>query len=101
MDAHGTTGEIANQPHAPIVPTPMHATAGAADRFFERRTRVTMRTFGSPNTPRTVARGRNPGKAYASDSRRCSFDELAIDERCQIPTASDTQESSYPQGFLL
>jgi hypothetical protein len=29
-----------------------------------------MRTWGSPNTPRTATRGRNPGKRYTSTNRR-------------------------------
>jgi hypothetical protein len=94
------TGKIANTPHAPIVPARVHATAAAADRFFERRTRMITRAFGSPNTPRTVVCGRKPGNAYASHSRHCRFAEFAIHFRCQIPTPYEIPESQYPQGFL-
>jgi hypothetical protein len=85
VDARVATGKIANMPHAPIVPARVHATAAAADSFFERRTRMITRAFGSPNTPRTVVCGRKPENAYASHSRRCRFAEFAIHSRCQIP----------------
>lgn len=35
-----------------------------------------------------------------SVSSRRTFDEFAIDNRCQIPALCDTQESQYPQAFL-
>jgi hypothetical protein len=70
--------QIANQPYTPVVSTPMNLPAAPADRFFARRASVMMRAFGSPKTPRTVGRGRKPGKVYVSQRRRCRFDELAI-----------------------
>jgi hypothetical protein len=66
--------------------------AATAERFFERRTRLMTRAFGSPSTPRTVLCGRNPGKAYASHSRRCRFVELAIRKSSQFRA---TQETSF------
>ena len=42
------------------------------------------RAFGSPKTPRTACRGRTPGNAYASHSRRCRFRELAIGTSSQL-----------------
>jgi hypothetical protein len=78
VDARVATGEIAHAPHASVVPARVHSTTAAARRFFERRTRVMTRAFGSPKTPRTVGCGRNPGNAYASHSRRWRFAELAI-----------------------
>src|SRR5207253_2742986 len=99
VDAHVATGKIANPPHAPIVPPTVNATAAAADRFFERRTRMITRAFGSPNTPRTMRCGRKPGKAYASCSRRCRFVEFVIRFRCQIRAPHETSESQYPQAF--
>ena len=84
VDTRVATGKIANPPHAPIVPPEVHATATAANRFFERRERPITRAFTSPNTPRTLVCGRKPGKAYSSCSRRCRFTEFAIDIRCQI-----------------
>src|SRR5713101_161507 len=100
VDARVATGKIANQPYAPIVPARVHATAAAADCFFERRTRMTTRAFGSPNTPRTVGCGRNPGKVYVSHSRRGRFAEFGIGSGWQIPTPCEMPESQYPQGFL-
>ena len=78
INARVATGQIANAPRAPVVPPGVNSTATAADRFFERRTRVMTRAFGSPNTPRTVGFGRNPSNAYASHSRRFRFVGLAI-----------------------
>jgi hypothetical protein len=63
VDARVAAGEVAHPPRTPVVPARMHATAAATDRFFGRRTRVITRALGSPNTPRTAACGRNPGKA--------------------------------------
>lgn len=78
VDARIAAGQIANLADTPVVPTRVCATTAAAKRFFERRTRVMTRAFGSPKTARTVGCGRKPGNAYASHSRRCRFAELAI-----------------------
>lgn len=40
----------------------VHPTAAAAGRFFERRTRVMTRAFGSPKTPCTVGCDENRGR---------------------------------------
>ena len=77
-DARVATRQIAKAPRASVVPARVHSTAATADRFFERRLRVMTRAFESPNTPRTVGSGRNPRNAYASQSRRRRFVELAI-----------------------
>src|SRR6202171_4776676 len=78
IDAPVATREIAYLAHAPVVPARVHSAALAACGFFERRTRVMTRALGSPKTPRTVGRGRNPGNAYASHSRRARFDKIAM-----------------------
>jgi hypothetical protein len=52
--------QVANLPHPPVVPAASDPSATAANRFFERRTRCTIRTSGSPNTPRTVALAQKP-----------------------------------------
>jgi len=39
------------------------------DGFFERRTNVTTRANGSPNTPPTSSSGRKPANRYASSRR--------------------------------
>src|SRR5712672_560732 len=76
VDACIATGKIADPPHTPIVPPEMHATATAANSFFERRIRAITRALTSPNTPRTLVCGRKPGKAYWSCSRRCRLEHL-------------------------
>jgi hypothetical protein len=55
-------------------------TTGSAQSFFLRRSSRTMRTLGSPNTPRTVAHGQNAGKRYTSTNRRA----LPIADSCQV-----------------
>src|SRR6266852_2715645 len=70
VDAQVAAREIANAPAPAIVPAVLHPPAGAARGFFDRRVSVMMRARGSPNTPMTVGLGRNPGKRYASHSRR-------------------------------
>ena len=89
-DARVATRQIANAPRPPVVPTSVHSTAATADRFFERRLRMMTRAFGSPKTPRTVGSGRNPGNAYASQSRRGRFAELAIRKSSQFRAAQKT-----------
>src|SRR6266571_589041 len=69
-DAQAAGREIASAAKLAIIPPGMLLSAGPARRFFERRTSVTMRACGSPNTPRTSSTGRNPGNRYASSNRR-------------------------------
>lgn len=76
--------QIANPARMPVVPAVVRASTHSAPCFFERRTSVTMRAFGSPKMPRTLARGRNPGKAYASTRRRARLRDLAIAQACQV-----------------
>ena len=65
-----TTGEIAHATELVIVESSPDSPAGPTGRFFPRRTRRTRRALGSPKRPRTMGSGRNPGKQYASSSRR-------------------------------
>jgi hypothetical protein len=51
--------------------------------FFERRSRRTIRSSGSPNTPRTVAFTRKPANEYPSDRRRCRFPDFGHLSACQ------------------
>ena len=98
-DTRVATRKIANTSRASVVPARVHTSAATSDRFFERPTRVMTQAFGSPKTPRTVGSGRNPENAYASQSRRRRFAELAIQTSCQIPAPSEMPESQYPCGF--
>ena len=59
-DAIPGTWKIANSAHPLVVPARLLLPAEVADRFFERRASVTIRTSRSPNTPWTVARARKP-----------------------------------------
>jgi len=70
-DAEPTARKVANPSLRLVVPTCPQAPTAAADGFFERRSRVTIRTSRSPNTPRMVACARKPANEYPSDSRRC------------------------------
>jgi hypothetical protein len=45
-DAQAASRKVASAAKLAIVPPGMHSSAGAACRFFERRTRVTMRACG-------------------------------------------------------
>ena len=83
--------QIAHAPYLAIVPAHLGATATATSRFFERRLRRIIRTFGSPNTPCTVCSGRNPGKLYASHSRRRRFAAFVIHLGCQIEAFAEIQ----------
>jgi hypothetical protein len=66
IDKRIAAGQIANLTRAPVVPAQVRSSTAAAERSFERRSRVMTRAFRSPKTPRTVGRGRKPGKAYVS-----------------------------------
>lgn len=70
VDAGVATRQVPNPADLVGVEHPGHSAAGAARRFFPRRWSRRTRAFASPKTPRTVARWRNPGKRYASASRR-------------------------------
>src|SRR3972149_3369421 len=45
----------------PVIPPRLDSPTAPARRFFERRINGMTRALGSPNTPLTVAPGRNPG----------------------------------------
>src|SRR3972149_4699931 len=69
-DPQIAAGEIPDAAPLAVVPSALHPAAGPTGRFFDRRVRVRMRAWGSPKIPMTVGLGRNPGKRYASHSRR-------------------------------
>ena len=84
--------QVANLSHPPIVPAVPGPPATAANRFFERRSRRTIRTSGSPNTPRTVSLARKPANEYPSDRRRCRFPDSAISQHAKIEPASEPRK---------
>ncbi len=71
VDTGIPTGQVPYPAHLVVVERSMYSAAGTAEGFSPRRWSWRTRTFGSPKTPRTVDRGRNPGKQYVSSSRRC------------------------------
>ncbi len=98
VDARVATRQIAYLPHAPLVPARLRSATAAADCFFERRSRVMTRAFGSPKMPRTVCCGRTPGNVYASHSRRCRLLEFAIPRSCQNSAPKETPETQCSCG---
>ena len=101
VDAHVAAGQIANLSRASVVPAQVCSTATATERFFERRSRVMTRAFGSPKTPRTVGCGRKPGKIYASHSRRIRFAEVAMQTCSQFPPFLNMPERQHPRRFQV
>src|SRR5580692_11254605 len=85
--------QIANLSHPPVVPAVPDPPAAAANGFFERRSSRTIRTSGSPNTPRTVAFARKPANEYPSDRRRGRFPDLAISQHAKIEPPSKPRKS--------
>ena len=85
--------QVTNLSHPPVVPAVPDQSATPANRFFERRSRHTIRTSGSPNTPRTVALARKPANEYPSDRRRSRFPDLAIPQHAKIKPASKPRKS--------
>jgi hypothetical protein len=83
-DPRVAAGQVPDSSRLAVVPARLGASASAADRFFPRRTRLRTRACGSPNTPRTVALGRQPGNRYASSRRRRLGLGRCMPEACQI-----------------
>jgi hypothetical protein len=81
-----------------VVPANVQSPARAARRFFERRTSVTIRARGSPNTPLTRSSTRKPVKRYVSDRRR-RVNDLAIERRRQFQSLLESQETQQPCGL--
>ena len=98
VDARIPVGQIACSAYRAVVPAAMRRPAAAADRFFERRTSVMTRALRSPNTPRSIVRGRKPENRYAS-ARRIGFDEVGIAISCQISTDPKSAETKHPRAF--
>src|SRR5215471_221670 len=88
-----STRQVSYPTRSSVVPTPLYSRAAPAGRFFDRRTRLTTRAFGSPKTPRTVGCTRNPLNAYVSHNRRTRFFDVAIATPCQ--------NSPYPENAPL
>src|SRR6476660_8850542 len=76
--SHVPAGQVTHLPDFAVVPPDLDAATASTRRFFDRRFKVTMRTFGSPKTPRTTGSARKPSNEYVSQSRRSRFDILAI-----------------------
>jgi len=93
------TRQVANLPRPTVIPARLDPSATIANRFFERRSRRTIRTFGSPNTPRTVALARKPANEYPSDRRRCRFPDSAIAQRAKIERSSKLKKASIHKPF--
>src|SRR5271157_597899 len=73
---HATARNIPHPARSAIVPARLLPATCVADCFFDRRTSVMIRAYGSPKTPRTCSTGRKPANRYASANRR-RFVELA------------------------
>ena len=99
IDARIAAGQVANLARASVVPAHMRSTTAAAERFFERRSRLMTRAFGSPKMPRTVGCARKPGNAYVSHSRRFRFVEVAMQTCSQFPAAPGIPDTHYPRAF--
>jgi hypothetical protein len=92
------TGQVANSPRAAVIPPRMQQTACATGSFFERRSKVMIRAFGSPNTPRTLLNGRKPGNVYAS-RRRLNLDDVAMRHHAKIQAVFKYLFANTDNGF--
>ena len=77
-DPHTSAGEVAHPAHRAIVGTTVNLPAYSTGCFFERRTSLTMRRWGSPKTPTIVCRGRKPGNRYESERRRRGLEDRGM-----------------------
>jgi len=82
---HVAGRKITHPPDLAVVPARVRAPADAAACFFDRRTSVMTRAFGSPKMPRTRSSGRKPANRYAS-RRRLHLFEIGIGKSCQFST---------------
>src|SRR5262249_54897309 len=96
VDARVAAGQVADTTRLAVVIGALRLTANAAGRFFRWRCKETTRALGSPKMPRTTARGRKPGKRYAS-GRRMIF---RIQKSCQNSTLQKTRKTTEkpPRG---
>src|ERR1700758_2840153 len=100
--AHLPTGQVTHLPDLAVVPPHLDAATASTRCFFDRRFKVTMRTFGSPKTPRTTGSARNPSNEYVSQSRRRRFDSLAIHKWRQILNPAKMQNiPEIPRSVTL
>ena len=93
------TRQIPHSSCSSVVPATLHPCATAACRFFDRRTRLIMRAFGSPKIPRTVGCTRNPLNAYVSHNRRTRFFDVAIATPCQNSRYPKMLQGRSSSGF--
>jgi hypothetical protein len=92
--SHVPAGQVTHLPDFAVVPSHLDAAIASTRCFFDRRFKVTMRTFGSPKTPRTTGSARNPSNEYVSQSRRRRFDILAIQHF--VPDFEPHKNAKYP-----
>ena len=97
IDPRVATRQVAGSSRGAVVPARVRSATRLADSFFEPRTRVTMRAFESPNTPRTDTCARKPANLYAS-SRRFCLGKVTIAKSCQFPQHCQTAKTRIQQG---
>src|SRR5262244_4083125 len=93
------TRQVSHPTGSSVVPTLLYPCAAPACCFFDRRTRLTSRAFGSPKTPRTVGCTRNPPNAYVSHNRRSRLFDAAIATPCQNSPYRKMLQARCPRGF--
>ena len=81
------------------VPPDLDPSATIANRFFERRSRRTIRALGSPNTPRAVALARKPANENPSDRRRCRCPDSTMAQGAKIERTSKLMKASIHKHF--
>jgi hypothetical protein len=91
--------QIPDLPHTTVVPARLNLPAASADRFFERRSRLTIRAPGSPNTPRTASFARKPPNEYPSDRRRRRFALSAIPHLAEFANRSNHPKANIHRHF--
>ena len=79
----------------PSVEGSVYLAANTVARFFPRRTRPMTRALGPPNTPRTLALGRKPGKQYVSDR----FRDFPTHQSCHVFSQRKSQQTLVQSHF--
>jgi len=95
VKARVPAGKVAHEAQFVVVEGTVGCAAHSATRFFPRRESRTTRALGSPKMPRTVERGRKPGKRYVSWSLRSG----RIHKSCHVFSGRKDAKNHVSQAF--
>ena len=93
------TRKIANAPRAPAVPARRESTTASENAFFERRTRVMTRAFGSPETRAPWVTDENPETQTRPTSAVVTSLNWPNNRGARFTAPCEAPERQYRCGF--